>query len=566
MASHRNFVVLVVLIVFCSAASSAKKINVAYQNQPPSGPQVVASPSVLPTSLTNITISWSGIESPSDLDFLAIYSPSNASNYIGYHMLNESLSWMEGNGSITVSLVNMRKDYGFAVWGNQGKEVIAVSNAVSFENINEPLQGHLALTNDPTQVIVMWVTAENETVPTVEFGTASGAYTNSATGISYTYTIEQMCTAPANTTEGWQDPGFIHEVLITGLSTSTMYYYRFGNATTGWSPEYSFITSPGADPTASVQLIAFGDLGVAPPFLSDLEQQYPSVKTAHWIYQDILELKKAGEATAVVHIGDISYARGYAYLWDYFFSLIQPAATSAPYMVAIGNHEYDWLSQPYLPSFSPYHNDSGGECGVPYSERFHMPNPDPQGSYGQRNLWYSFDFGPIHFVFMSTEHNFTTGSDQWNWIVNDLNSVSRDVTPWLVFSGHRPMYTTSTTSEQPFEAALRESYEPLFQKYDVDVALWGHVHAYERSCGMFDKVCAPSDNDAPVHFTIGAAGNTFQTGWASTDGGHVLQPNWLIFRTMNYGYARIFANATHFNLNFHGDQRNELHDSTWLTK
>jgi len=54
-------------------------------------------------------------------------------------------------------------------------------------------------------------------------------------------------------------------------------------------------------------------------------------------------------------------------------------------------------------------------------------------------------------------------------------------------------------------------------------------------------------------------------GWVS-DGGHVLQPNWLVFRTMNYGYARIFANATHFNLNFHGDQRNELHDSTWLTK
>jgi len=151
-------------------------------------------------------------------------------------------------------------------------------------------------------------------------------------------------------------------VLVTGLNTSTLYYYRFGNETTGWSPEYSFITSPGlrssaaidsmtypslthrpgADPTASVQLIAFGDLGVAPPFLSDLEQQYPSVKTAHWIYQDILQLKKAGEATAVIHIGDISYARGYAYLWDYFFSLIQPAATSAPYMVAIGS--FLWCS------------------------------------------------------------------------------------------------------------------------------------------------------------------------------------------------------------------------------
>jgi len=31
----------------------------------------------------------------------------------------------------------------------------------------------------------------------------------------------------------------------------------------------------------------YGDLGVAPPFLSDLEQQPPSVKTMHWIGQDI---------------------------------------------------------------------------------------------------------------------------------------------------------------------------------------------------------------------------------------------------------------------------------------
>jgi len=46
----------------------------------------------------------------------------------------------------------------------------------------------------------MWVTAENETIPTVELGTSSGVYTTSAYGISYTYTIEQMCTAPANTT------------------------------------------------------------------------------------------------------------------------------------------------------------------------------------------------------------------------------------------------------------------------------------------------------------------------------------------------------------------------------
>jgi len=42
---------------------------------------------------------------------------------------------------------------------NKGKEVIAMSNAVNFENINEPLQGHLALTTDPTQVCFVFILA-----------------------------------------------------------------------------------------------------------------------------------------------------------------------------------------------------------------------------------------------------------------------------------------------------------------------------------------------------------------------------------------------------------------------
>jgi len=66
----------------------------------------------------------------------------------------------------------------------------------------------------------------------------------------------------------------------------------------------------------------------------------------------------------VLHIGDISYARGYAFLWDYFFHNIEPVASAVPYMVCIGNHEYDYYGQPFAPSWSNYNSDSGGECGT----------------------------------------------------------------------------------------------------------------------------------------------------------------------------------------------------------
>lgn len=62
-------------------------------------------------------------------------------------------------------------------------------------------------------------------------------------------------------------------------------------------------------------------------------------------------------------------------------------------------------------SFNPhgmYGNDSLGEAGVPYNARFHMP--ELPGSF--KNMWYSFDFGAVHFVVYSTESDFLPGSEQ----------------------------------------------------------------------------------------------------------------------------------------------------------
>lgn len=51
---------------------------------------------------------------------------------------------------------------------------------------------------------------------------------------------------------------------------------------------------------------------------------------------------------------------------------------------------------------------------------------------------YGVPYGPVHFVFMSTEHVFWKGSKQYRWLKNYLeNKVDRSVTPWLVFIGHR---------------------------------------------------------------------------------------------------------------------------------
>ena len=40
---------------------------------------------------------------------------------------------------------------------------------------------------------------------------------------------------------------------------------------------------------------------------------------------------------------------------------------------------------------------------------------------------------------------FQVGSDQYEWLVNDLASFNRAATPWLVASFHAPWYSSYTT-------------------------------------------------------------------------------------------------------------------------
>lgn len=63
---------------------------------------------------------------------------------------------------------------------------------------------------------------------------------------------------------------------------------------------------------------------------------------------------------------------GEARRWEWFFNEIEPLATRVPYMVSLGNHEWDWSGQDFLPSWGNYGEDSGGECGVPYMKRLDM--------------------------------------------------------------------------------------------------------------------------------------------------------------------------------------------------
>ncbi|KAK7819981.1 putative inactive purple acid phosphatase 2 [Quercus suber] len=289
-------------------------------------------------------------------------------------------------------------------------------------------------------------------------------------------------------------------------------------------------------------------MGTATPYSSFLRTEEESIATMKWILRDIEAL--SDKPAFISHIGDISYARGYSWSWDHFFTQIEPVASKVAYHVCIGNHEYDWPSHPWRPKWSVgiYGKDGGGECGVPFSFRFRMPGNslEPNGTrapdtrtftahliWGQYIL-YTCQLRPISFQ----------GTNN----IYDLESVNRNKTPFVVVQGHRPMYTTSNeTREAPLREKMLEHLEPLF----VTLALWGHVHRYERFCPMNNFTCGSLGLDwedweaFPVHIVIGMGGQYAQSTWEPRpdhpDDPIFPQPKRSLYRRGVFGYTRLVA-------------------------
>jgi hypothetical protein len=91
-------------------------------------------------------------------------------------------------------------------------------------------------------------------------------------------------------------------------------------------------------------------------------------------------------SSLVFHVGDVSYGDGKGEVWHAFMQGISAFASSTPYMVGVGNHDYDYSKHdrkrhndpsnavPFRPTWAKFASDSRGECGVALQARFMMPD------------------------------------------------------------------------------------------------------------------------------------------------------------------------------------------------
>lgn len=249
-----------------------------------------------------------------------------------------------------------------------------------------------------------------------------------------------------------------------------------------------------------------------------------------------LQMAQSVSSGAVLTIvnGDISYARGFAAIWESFFDAMEPVFSAAPVLAVTGNHEANWPGAGTAWNTSSL--DSGGECNAAFQHRFLQP-AEPN--------WASFDIGPVHLVQLSTEDVLSPESAQLAWLASDLMRASAR---WTVVLAHRFFYISSSTQESDAAAGralLDGGLEQLFMAHGVDLVLTGHHHSYQRSCAVAFGRCIPPRPDgsaaAPVYVVGGHAGAGL-SGFSS-------EPSGIIeVAIREHGYLACEANATHFSV------------------
>jgi acid phosphatase type 7 len=237
------------------------------------------------------------------------------------------------------------------------------------------------------------------------------------------------------------------------------------------------------------------------------------------------------------------------------FILFLYSANSDP-IAQMGN----WLGP--NPVNNPYGDDSGGDGGLSTYRRYRAP------SNGLGVFWYSFDHGSLHFIMLSSEHNYTAGSAQHTFLVNDLASVNRSLTPWLIVAMHRPVFNSMVDGDWTIDVAAAEILEPLLTAANVDLVLAGHYHTYLRTSSLYvnsttGNITVDTTGNSPTYVTVGTGGATYHNESIRPDAEYWTER---VDAEWGFGFIEIH-NRTALRMTFRANaDGGAIHDEFWLLR
>lgn len=200
-----------------------------------------------------------------------------------------------------------------------------------------------------------------------------------------------------------------------------------------------------------------------------------------------------------VNMGDLVDNGQDASQWRAWFNSVSVFSDAVPLAPVIGNHEaYSLEWKECLPAS--------------YTHLFNVPQ---NGLAKYPNQFYSFDYGPVHFVVLDTNFpemkNFQPDllADELPWLEKDLAASKAQ---WKIVLMHRDIFLYGFGPEsgrvQTKTHFLDFSYQlmPVFEKYKVDAVLTAHLHTYRRRVPLQNFAPAPQGSGI-TYILTGVAGD-----------------------------------------------------------
>lgn len=313
-------------------------------------------------------------------------------------------------------------------------------------------------------------------------------------------------------------PGYrtMHEVHLTGLEAESVYLYRVQSVTAAGDTIRGEIKTfkTAVAPDRAFAFVVFSD-----------SQSNPEV----WGKISSLGWKERPDFG--LHAGDLV---GLGYLkheWvNEFFAPSQAFMSRIPLFSVPGNHEHD--------------------AALYYQ---YMSNPEPEYRY-------TFDYGNARYYMVDSNRPLFKGTEQYTWLEEQLAKSDQ---LWNFVVHHHPPYSSeeddfgNTHVEQSLlgDPDLKDAIH-LYEKYNVDVVFYGHIHTYERTWPLFRE--RVNQEKGVIYINTGGAGGRLET--AAPTRAWFTQK---VRTTHHFCYVNIHDNRLDFQAI---DENGQLFDQFTLTK
>lgn len=236
-----------------------------------------------------------------------------------------------------------------------------------------------------------------------------------------------------------------HSVTFEGLTPQTRYAYRVGDGE-NWSEWNQFDTA--SREARPFTFVYFGDAQ------NEVKSMWSRV--VREAYRD------APKAAFMLHAGDLinhAHADGEWGEWHQAASHIQ---RMIPCIATPGNHEYGHLPGDEIV-------DLEKQLSTHWRPQFCFPENGPAG---QAELAYYIDYQGARIVSLNSNRQ---QAEQVPWLESVL---AENPQRWTVLTFHHPIYSPKENRDNP---QLRALWQPVFDKFKVDIVLQGHDHSYART-------------------------------------------------------------------------------------